>query len=183
VSAFVELLELGTLWVQATVAVLSLAPASSKVTPPRAAYYAACVVRAQRSYDIPWQQIAGVIQHESQWRETIVSHTNDYGLGQHHCPSFFCQRKPGFLERLAMFEPCANIQLTAQELSHKRWRCGRKKKTCKDYVALYNPGNPTYARSIHRWEAKFLRAAQGPRPVSLALEEPPAAATGTADIK
>jgi len=150
-------------WVQATVAILTIAP-QPRVTPPQAAYYAACMVAAEQTYGVPWSRLAAIIQHESQWRTTLISRTNDYGLGQHHCPSFFCARRPKGLERSALLEPCSNIQLTAEELARKRFACRRRH--CGNYVKLYNPGNPTYAAQIARWEAKFKRAAHratGPR--------------------
>lgn len=171
------LFELGSLlarWLGATAALLQLAP-QPRVTPPRAAYYAACLVAAERSTGVSWARLAAVIQHESQWRPTLVSGTSDYGLGQHHCPSFFCRRRPrAVLTRAILFEPCANIQLTAEELARKRQACRRKH--CGNYVKLYNPGNPTYAAQIARWEAKFKRAARSPRPVRVALSDVPGAA-------
>ena len=159
---------MSTRWLQATAAVLQLAP-QPRVNPPRAAYYAACMVRAEQEYRIPWPRLAAIIQHESQWRPALVSRTNDYGLGQHHCPSFFCKRRPTPIVKAALLDPCANIQLLAEELVRKRARCKRNK-TCKDYVELYNPGNPTYSAQIHKWEAKFRNAARGPRPVRLAMD-------------
>jgi soluble lytic murein transglycosylase-like protein len=168
VQAIFELLELSTRWLHATAAVLQLAP-HPQMTPPRAAYYAACMVKAEQEYNMPWPRVAAIIQHESQWRPALVSQTNDYGLGQHHCPSFFCGRRPGPMVKAALLDGCTNIQLTAEELVRKRVHC-KKKHGCKDYVKLYNPGNPTYADQIHRWEAKFRAAAKGPKQVRLAME-------------
>src|SRR5579884_1045662 len=102
-------------WLHATSAVLQLAP-QPRMTPPKAAYYAACMVRAETEYNIPWTRLAAIIQHESQWRPALVSETNDYGLGQHHCPSFFCAKHPGPMAKAALLDPCTNIQLTAEEL-------------------------------------------------------------------
>ena len=45
---------------------------------------AACMASAEQNYRVPWSRLAAVIQHESQWRTSLISHTNDYGLGQHH---------------------------------------------------------------------------------------------------
>jgi hypothetical protein len=168
VRGLFDLWDLVSRWLHATSAVLQLAP-QAQMTPPRAAYYAACMISAERAYHVRWQRLAAIIQHESQWRPALVSATNDYGLGQHHCPSFFCRRHPSGLTRSVLLEPCSNIQLTAQELAHKRARC-RHHAGCRDYVRLYNPGNPTYAAQIHRWERRFDRAAQGPRAAPLALE-------------
>ena len=163
-----DLLELSTRWMQATAALMQLAP-QPRVNPPTAAYYAACMVRAEQEYNVPWPRLAAIIQHESQWRPGLVSRTNDYGLGQHHCPSFFCGRRPTAVVKAALLDPCTNISLTAEELVRQRARC-KKNKNCKDYVKLYNPGNPTYAAQIHKWEARFRHAAKGPRQVKLAME-------------
>jgi len=168
VQALFDLLELSARWLQATVALMHVAP-QPRVSPPKAAYYAACMVRAEQEYNVPWPRLAAIIQHESQWRPELVSQTHDYGLGQHHCPSFFCARKPTPVIKAALLDPCTNIQLTAEELARKRASC-KKNKNCKDYVKLYNPGNPTYAEQIHKWEAKFKSAAKGPRQVKLAME-------------
>jgi soluble lytic murein transglycosylase-like protein len=154
-------------WLEATAALLHVAPQPT-MTPPKAAYYAACMVQAEQTYGIPWSQVAAIIQHESQWRETLVSATNDYGLGQHHCPSFFCSREPSPLAKAALFDPCMNIQLTAEELTRKRKRCRK----CGNYVKLYNPGNPTYARQIARWEAKFKQAGRAGHPLRAAMSPP-----------
>jgi hypothetical protein len=162
-DALIGIWTLAQQWLSATVAVLQLAPQPA-MTPVRAGYYAACMVEAQQSYGIPWVRLAAIIQHESQWREGLVSATNDYGLGQHHCPSFFCSREPTPAERVALLHPCVNIQLTAEELARARHEC----RHCGDYVQRYNPGNPTYAKQIARWEDKVRAAARGPRAVRVA---------------
>jgi len=171
-----DLWELSQSWISATAAILQVAAPHPQVTPPKAAYYAACMVRAEAEYSIPWTQLAAIIEHESQWRPQLISQTNDYGLGQHHCPSFFCRRRPAPAVRAALLDPCTNIQLVAEELARKRARCHRKK-NCRDYVTLYNPGNPTYATQIERWQTKFKAAARGRGPVRLAMEEPGTAAS------
>jgi hypothetical protein len=151
----------------ATAALLSVAQ-HGQISPPRAGFYAACLLRAEEAHRVPWPRIAAVVQHESQWRAELVSSTNDFGLGQHHCPSFFCARHPLPVQRAALLEPCTNLLVTAAELDHKRRYCRRIE--CRDYVALYNPGNPTYAAGIARWEARFragARAVRWPRVASI----------------
>ena len=165
-SFFAELVALVQRWMTASMALVQVA--RPPLAPPRAGYYAACMVRAEQVYRVPWVRVAAIIQHESQWREKLVSPTNDWGLGQHHCPSFFCSRHPTDAARTALLDPCLNIQLTAAELSRERKACRRRH--CGNYVKLYNPGNPHYAVHIARWEAKLRQAVRGPRPVRVAWE-------------
>ena len=159
-------------WLIATTALLQVAShGHSQVTPPKAAFYAACLVRAEEAHQIAWTRIAAIVQHESQWREHLISKTNDFGLGQHHCPSFFCSRHPSAVERAALLEPCTNLLLTADELAHERARCRRSH--CGDYVRLYNPGTPSYSAAIARWESRFRQASRKPSRLTLTAANSP----------
>jgi soluble lytic murein transglycosylase-like protein len=116
-------------------------------------------VDAADRFAVPWQRIAAVIDHETRWRAGAVSRTNDFGLGQIHCPSRWCSRVPTAAQRRALLDPCHNIHITAMELAHKRGLCRRRGGDCREggYVALYNPGQPTYLGSIRKLEARFRR--------------------------
>jgi soluble lytic murein transglycosylase-like protein len=142
----------------ATVAILTVSRAED-LTPRQAAHHAACLVDAANRFAVPWQRIAAVIDHETRWKADAVSQSNDFGLGQIHCPSRWCRRVPTPAQRKALLDPCHNIHMTAMELAHKRGLCRHRGRDCRNgaYVSLYNPGQPKYYTSIRRLEARFRR--------------------------
>jgi Transglycosylase SLT domain len=123
--------------------ILNLYP---KVPTENATVYATAIEQASRTYDIEWPLITALLYRESHFNPVNVSPTNDYGIGQHHCPSFYCQRKPTPEQKACMLDAACNIDLTAQELVYKMKTCHRMGRRCTDFVQLYNPGSPGYAR-------------------------------------
>lgn len=148
-----QLLDLLREAVLATASILAFAPAGN-VTPTQAVEYGVCTVAAARRHGIPWQRLAAVVQHESQWRADARSHSNDWGLGQIHCPSKRCAAEPSPAERAALLDGCINLQFAAELLRSKRQAC---RNDCGDggYVRLYNPGNPDYLAAILRIERRI----------------------------
>jgi hypothetical protein len=107
-----------------------------------------------------WPLLTAILYRESRFEEKNISHTNDWGIGQHHCPSFFCKRKPTEEQKACLLDAACNIELTAQELIRAQNWCHRKK-GCRDWVQLYNPTSRGYAartrfimRNIERMAAK-----------------------------
>jgi soluble lytic murein transglycosylase-like protein len=139
----------------ATAAILSLAP-SGNVTPSQAVEYGVCTVTAGQRNGIPWQRLAAVVHHESEWRADARSPSNDWGLGQIHCPSKYCGKVPSTHERAALLDGCTNLRYAAELLRSKRQACHED---CEggNYVRLYNPGSPTYMFAIQRLERKIQR--------------------------
>ena len=126
----------------ATATILRLAPTTP---PPKAAEWGTCVAAAATRARVNPSVIMAVIQHESQWRPEVVSVTNDYGLGQIHCPSAWCSRKPTAAQRSELLNPCSNIAMVAEFLKTRG-------------LQAYNPGRPRYAATIRGMVAGMDRA-------------------------
>ena len=122
--------------------ILTLAP---HVPPQNAMGYAESIHTASATHRVDWRALTATIHRESRFKRHARSKTNDYGLGQHHCPSFFCDKVPTPAQMACLMDPGCNIHLTARELSGKIRLC-RKKRTCKDFLQLYNPGSHGYAQ-------------------------------------
>lgn len=118
-------------------AILHLAPA----TPPaRAAEWGICAAASARRHGIKTNLLVAVVQRESQWRPEVVSNTNDWGLGQLHCPGRWCGRTPTRDERAALLDACTNLDRTAWFLRHRGLRA-------------YNPGSPHHENATLRLAA------------------------------
>ena len=137
----------------ATAAILTLAPAG-QVSAPRAVEYGVCTVQAARRHGIPWQRVAAIVHHESEWRPEARSQSNDWGLGQIHCPSKHCGKTPSPVEQAALLDGCTNLLYTAEMLRSKQRAC---KEDCGggNYLRLYNPGSPTYQLAVQRIERRI----------------------------
>lgn len=79
--------------------------------------------------------LVALVYKESRWKPQAKSPTNDYGLGQIHCPGPYCARQPTVEQLARLFDPCSNLELTAKMIRDK----GLKR---------YNPGNPSYAERV-----------------------------------
>lgn len=125
----------------AAAAILHLAPA----TPPaQAAEWSVCVAQASARHGVNWPTIVAIITVESRWNPSVVSRTNDYGLGQLHCPSPRCARVPTPKQRAALFDGCTNIEWTTDFLRRRG-------------VRAYNPGNPRHAGMVESLARKIDR--------------------------
>ena len=140
----------------ATAAILTLAPAG-QVSPRQAVEYGVCTVQAARRQNLPWQRVAAIVHHESEWRPDARSHSNDWGLGQIHCPGKHCGKNPTPAERSALLDGCTNLLYTAEVLRSKQRAC---KQDCGggNYLRLYNPGNPTYQLAVQRIERRIYQS-------------------------
>lgn len=142
----------------AAIAILSLAP-QGNVTAADAATLGICLVDASRRHELPWQQLAAVVHHESMWRRDARSHTNDYGLGQIHCPSKYCRQKPTPEELARLFDGCTNLGYSAELLASKKAICRKVGGACSGggYIRFYNPGSEVYLSAVLRIERRIQR--------------------------
>jgi soluble lytic murein transglycosylase-like protein len=108
----------------------------------QAAEFSTCIASAAAKQKVPASLVAAVIHRESQWRHDAVSSTNDYGLGQIHCPSPWCATRPSSAELAQLLDPCSNIHMTAEFLATRGLRA-------------YNPGSPAHAQSVRRIAARI----------------------------
>ena len=122
--------------------IMSLRP---EVPQEKATVFAAAIEKASRKYEIEWSLLTAILRRESHFQEKNISRTSDYGIGQHHCPSFYCGKKPTPEQRACLLDAECNIDLTAQELIYKIKTCKRLGKRCTDFVQMYNPHSKGYA--------------------------------------
>lgn len=135
--------------------IVSIAPDTSQIEAGR---YAAAISTAAQKYNIDWTIITALIWRESRFEERNISHTRDYGLGQHHCPSFFCRRQPTPAQLACLLDGPCNIDLTAQELIEDQKQCARMGKLrCRDFIQLYNPTSHGYSTRTRAVAAKIGR--------------------------
>ncbi|MCC6994921.1 MAG: transglycosylase SLT domain-containing protein [Deltaproteobacteria bacterium] len=144
-----------------------------KVTPERAEVYAVAIEQTARKYDVDWTLLTAIINRESHFQPYNISRTNDYGMGQHHCPSFYCGKHPTPEQKACLLDAVCNIDLTGQELVYKKKTCARKGKRCADWVQMYNPGSKGYAQRTRALEAQIKQMAAKHRVLVERLEGKP----------
>lgn len=122
------------------ISILTVSPATG---PMPAVEHAICVAQAAPAAGVPWERVVAVVKHESDWDTNAVSRTNDWGLGQIHCPSRFCPRELTPEDRTRLLDGCTNIRYTIDVL-----RGG---------IRAYNPGSPRHAETVGRIEKRIRR--------------------------
>jgi len=107
--------------------------------------YGMCVVHASATHKVPVVRLVAIVWHESRWRHRAKGSTSDFGLGQIHCPSRYCDDPPTRNQLKMLYDPCTNVHFVGDLLKRKHHR-----------LRQYNPGNPKYVEKI-AWVERQLR--------------------------
>jgi hypothetical protein len=107
------------------------------VKPEKAVEMAICAVETSLSNNISLSRLLAIVSHESKWKHEAKGKTQDFGLGQIHCPSKYCKKLPTSEEIKTLLSPCDNLKITGEIIKRNGKNVGR-----------YNPGNSQYSNNI-----------------------------------
>jgi hypothetical protein len=111
---------------------------------PKSAELSVCIAAAEIKFRFKITELIAVIYKESKWNEGSVGATNDWGLGQIHCPSKYCDKRPSTVQRAKLLSGCDNLFMVAEFLQDRG-------------ITSYNPASDMHLTRVQRLQRKISR--------------------------